>query len=105
MAEHQPAGAPVHVHQPSPFGRGEVSQPAVPGRGIQNAKVSGSVQGSQQQQVTGRGGQATDPRYEYRLQTPAEWQDCGRRPQRGALPAGERHRQLQQGQRVALCLG
>jgi hypothetical protein len=105
MAERQASRALVDVHQPRSFGGSEVLDPSLPGPAARkNTEVSGAIQDRQQQQVTGRGGQAADPRREHRLEPPAERQHRGQRP--GRLRAAEQcHGQLQQGQRVALRLG
>jgi hypothetical protein len=55
--------------------------------------------------VPGGRGQGGDPRLERRLQAPVQRQPLGQRAGVGALQAGERHRQLKQGQRVTLRLG
>ena len=58
-----------------------------------------------QQHVPGRRGQDGDPRLEHRLQAPAQRQPLGQRAGPGPLQAGERHRQLEQCQRVTAGIG
>ena len=58
VAEDQPAGALVDAHQPCLLGGSEVFDPLLPGRGLQDAKVSAAVQHCEQEQPAGRCGQS-----------------------------------------------
>ena len=61
VAEHQPVGSIIDVHQPGLLGGGKKLKRIRPGHRLQDVHVFGAVQRRQQQHLASPGRQARDP--------------------------------------------
>jgi len=81
VAEFHSVGAVVDMDDPSGLGWGQVSERlVVTGAGPQDSQLAGPFEHGQQQEVSGRSGELGNPRFEQRLESPAEWQQGGKGP-------------------------
>ena len=105
VPEHEPTRGLVDLHESRLLRRGKCQQFGVPGGGSQDAQLAGAVQHREQQQRSGRRRQVGDAGGKQVLHATGEWQESRGCWPRDSLPSAQRTRQLQKGQRVALCLG
>ena len=104
MAEDKPTGLTAGAHQSRLLCGRDVVDSLTSGRCLEDPQVSGAIQCREQEQPAGGGGKIGSPGCEQCLQAPTEWQGRRQRLGRGALRAGERRREFEQGERVPLRL-
>jgi hypothetical protein len=106
VAEGHARDTPLDPDELGTLGRGQVGQARAPrGGGQHRGQVAGALQRRDEQQVPCGRRERGDPRGVQGVQAAAERQDVARAGRRVARARRQRHRQLEQGERVALRLG